>query len=70
MLTGESGLFNLRSRSPTLDRGTRRTFAALVVWEIAVAAVLLTATGLVVRSLRNLVGEEWASRPRTAWSSA
>jgi predicted permease len=47
------------SRSPTLDRGTRRTFATLVVWEITVAAVLLTATGLVVRSFQNLVGEEW-----------
>jgi len=46
-------------RTPTLDRGTRRTFAALVVWEIAVAALLLTATGLVVRSFSNLVGEEW-----------
>jgi putative ABC transport system permease protein len=58
------------ARTPTLDRGTRRTFAALVVWEIAVAAVLLTATGLVVRSFQNLVGESGASRPRTAWSSA
>jgi predicted permease len=47
------------ARSPTLDRGTRRTFATLVVWEITVAAVLLTATGLVVRSFQNLVGEEW-----------
>ena len=47
------------TRSPTLDRGTRRTFASLVVWEIAVAAVLLTATGLVVRSFRNLVGRGW-----------
>src|SRR4029450_709125 len=46
-------------RGSTLDRGTRRTFAALVVWEIGVAAVLLTATGLVVRSFRNLVREEW-----------
>ena len=49
----------LGTRGSTLDRGTRRTFAALVVWEIAVAAVLLTATGLVVRSFRNLVGEDW-----------
>jgi predicted permease len=49
----------LGSRGSTLDRGTRRTFAALVVWEIGVAAVLLTATGLVVRSFRNLVREEW-----------
>ena len=47
------------TRSPTLDRGTRRTFAGLVVWEIAVAAVLLTATGLVVRSFGNLVGQQW-----------
>ena len=49
----------LGARGSTLDRGTRRTFAALVVWEIGVAAVLLTATGLVVRSFRNLVREEW-----------
>jgi predicted permease len=46
-------------RGPTLDRGTRRTFAALVVGEIAVAAVLLTATGLMVQSFRNLVEERW-----------
>ena len=46
-------------RGRTLDRGTRRTFAALVVSEIAVAAVLLTATGLMVRSFRNLVDEDW-----------
>ena len=49
----------LGARGATLDRGTRRTFAALVVWEIAVAAVLLTATGLVVRSFHNLVDEDW-----------
>jgi predicted permease len=49
----------LGARGSTLDRGTRRTFAALVVWEIGVAAVLLTATGLVVRSFHNLVREEW-----------
>ena len=49
----------LGARGSTLDRGTRRTFAALVVWEIGVAAVLLTATGLVVRSFRNLVREDW-----------
>jgi putative ABC transport system permease protein len=46
-------------RSPTLDRGTRRTFATLVVCEVAVAAVLLTATGLMVRSFRNLIDESW-----------
>jgi len=46
-------------RGRTLDRGTRRTFGALVVAEIAVAAVLLTATGLMVRSFRNLVDEDW-----------
>jgi predicted permease len=49
----------LAARGSTLDRGTRRTFAALVVWEIGVAAVLLTATGLVVRSFHNLVREDW-----------
>jgi putative ABC transport system permease protein len=49
----------LGARGSSIDRGTRRTFAALVVWEIGVAAVLLTATGLVVRSFRNLVREEW-----------
>jgi predicted permease len=46
-------------RGPTLDRGTRRTFAALVVGEIAVAAVLLTATGLMARSFQSLVDERW-----------
>jgi putative ABC transport system permease protein len=46
-------------RGSTLDHGTRRTFAALVVGEIAVAAVLLTATGLAARSFRNLVREDW-----------
>jgi predicted permease len=46
-------------RGATLDRGTRRTFAGLVVWEMAVAAVLLTATGLMVRSFRNLTAQDW-----------
>jgi len=57
-------------RGRTLDRGTRRTFAGLVVWEIAVAAVLLTATGLMVRSFRNLIDEDWgfAIQDRLAFS--
>jgi predicted permease len=57
-------------RGRTLDRGTRRTFAGLVVWEIAVAAVLLTATGLMVRSFRNLIHEDWgfAIQDRLAFS--
>jgi len=46
------------SRS-TLERGTRRTFGALVVSEIAVALVLLTATGLMIRSFHNLIGQDW-----------
>ena len=49
----------LGGRGPTLDRGTRRTFKALVVSEIAVAAVLLTATAFVVQSFRNLVEQPW-----------
>src|SRR6185503_10447265 len=49
----------LGARGASLVRGTRRTFGALVVWEIGVAAVLLTATGLVVRSFHNLVREDW-----------
>jgi putative ABC transport system permease protein len=53
------GAGRLGARGATLDRGTRRTFATLVVWEIGVAAVLLTATGLVVRSFQHLVREEW-----------
>jgi len=59
-------------RGRTLDRGTRRTFAGLVVSEIAVAAVLLTATGLMVRSFRNLVDEDWgfAIQDRLAFSVA
>ena len=46
-------------RGATLDLGTRRLFSALVVSEIAVAVVLLVATGLMVRSFRNLVNERW-----------
>jgi predicted permease len=49
----------LGGRGRTLDRGTRRTFAALVVGEIAVAAVLLAATAFVVQSFRNLVEQPW-----------
>jgi predicted permease len=47
------------ARGATLDRGTRRTFAGLVVGEVAMAAILLTATGLVVRSFKNLTAEGW-----------
>jgi putative ABC transport system permease protein len=47
------------SRSSTLDRGTRRLLGALVVTEIAVAVVLLVATGLTIKSFRNLVTEPW-----------
>ncbi len=47
------------ARSPTLDRGTRRTLNLLVGAEIAAAFLLLTATGLMVKSFRNLLDEPW-----------
>ena len=47
------------SRGATLDRGARHTLGTLVVVEIAVAVVLLVATGLMVRSFRNLISEPW-----------
>jgi putative ABC transport system permease protein len=46
-------------RGATLDRRTRRTLGALVVGEIAIAVVLLVATGLMIKSFRNLTGENW-----------
>jgi putative ABC transport system permease protein len=46
-------------RGATLDRRTRRTLGALVIGEIAVTAVLLVATGLMIKSFRNLAGENW-----------
>jgi putative ABC transport system permease protein len=46
-------------RGATLDRRTRRTLGTLVVGEIAVAVVLLVATGLMIRSFRNLTREDW-----------
>ena len=46
-------------RSGTLDRGTRRVLGGLVAAEVAVAVVLLVATGLMIRSFRNLVERPW-----------
>ncbi len=46
-------------RSGTLDRSTKRLLGGLVVAEVAVAVVLLVATGLMVRSFKNLSTESW-----------
>lgn len=46
-------------RSGTLDRGTKRLLGSLVVIEVAVAVVLLVATGLMVRSFKNLIAQPW-----------
>lgn len=61
-----------QSRAATLDRGTRRTLAALVVTEIAVAVVLLVATGLMVRSFQTLLAQPWgfATENRLSFSVA
>ena len=46
-------------RGATLDRGARRTLGALVITEIAVAVVLLVATGQMVKSFHRLVTQPW-----------
>ncbi|MBA4138622.1 MAG: hypothetical protein C0518_15055 [Opitutus sp.] len=46
-------------RSGTLDRGTKRLLSGLVVLEVAVAVVLLVATGLMMRSFKNLTEAPW-----------
>jgi len=46
-------------RGATLGRGTRRLLGTLVVSEIAIAVVLLVATGLMLRSFEHLVREPW-----------
>jgi putative ABC transport system permease protein len=46
-------------RSGTLDRGTKRLLGSLVVFEVAVAVVLLVATGLMLRSFQNLTERPW-----------
>ena len=47
------------SRGATLDRGARRTLGTLVIVEVAVAVVLLVATGLLVKSFRALLDQPW-----------
>ena len=47
------------SRGATLDRGARRMLGTLVITEIAVAVVLLVATGLMVKSFRHLISQPW-----------
>ncbi|MEO8360104.1 MAG: ABC transporter permease [Vicinamibacteria bacterium] len=47
------------SRGSTLDRRTSRTLSALVATEIAVAAVLLVGTGLMIKSFSNLSALDW-----------
>jgi putative ABC transport system permease protein len=46
-------------RSGTLDRHTRRLLGTLVVAEVAVALVLLVATGLMIRSFKALLDRPW-----------
>jgi len=53
---------NQGSRSATLDQGTRRLLGALVVAEIAVAAVLLVGSGLLGQYFQKLVDEPWGLR--------
>jgi putative ABC transport system permease protein len=50
------------SRSVTLDRGTRRLLGALVVGEIAAAAVLLVMSGLLTQYFKKLLDEPWGVR--------
>ena len=46
-------------RGATVGRGTRRLLGTLVIVEIAVAVVLLVATGLMLKSFDHLVNEPW-----------
>lgn len=46
-------------RSGLPDRGTRRMLGLLVVAEVAIAVVLLTGTGLMIRSFRNFTEIPW-----------
>lgn len=46
-------------RGSGLDAGSRRWLRGIVVVEVAVATLLLLATGLLVRSFANLVNEPW-----------
>jgi len=46
-------------RGGSLDAGSRRWLRLIVSVEVAVAALLLVGTGLLVRSFRNLVREQW-----------
>lgn len=48
-----------QSRGATLDRGTRRMLGGLIVVEIAIAVVLLVATGLMMRSYQKQLAETW-----------
>ena len=52
-------MMNNGGRSATLDRGTRRLLGALVVGEIAAAAVLLVAGAMLTQYYRHLLNEPW-----------
>ncbi len=53
---------NSGSRSVTLDRGTRRLLGALVVGEIAAAAVLLVTSASLTQYFKKLLDEPWGLR--------
>ena len=46
-------------RGATVDTGGRRALSALVISEIAIAVVLLVATGLMIKSFHRVVTEPW-----------
>ena len=53
------GAMNAVSRGATLDRSTRRLLGSLVVIELAIAAVLLTASLTATQYFRRLINEPW-----------
>ena len=53
------GSLNASARGTTLDGGTRRLLSALVVVEIAIAAVLLVGSVMLTQHFKKLVDEPW-----------
>jgi putative ABC transport system permease protein len=62
---------NASARGATLDRSTRRWLSSLVVLELAVAAVLLTASITATQYFRKLADEPWGfqTQDRIAFST-